>query len=359
MQKFSVRPELVEGHRARRLPFDKLRANGGRVRTALCTLVLVLQGGFAFAAPAPAAAPKSIRDPHYGDVLFNFYQERYFTSITNLMVSQHFARMPNHGDEAEVLRGGLLLSYGMHREAGEIFAKLIERNAAPAVRDRAWYYLAKIRYQRGFIAEAEQALSLIQKNLPPDLEQDRVLLKANVQMAREDFTGAIATLDALADVNKEILQTTPSVVLYARYNLGVALVRSGDSARGSKLLDQLGRAPTPPKATDEFRSLRDKANVALGFTALKDNKLDDAYKFLERVRLNGHSESCVNRFSGRVAEFIYLGDHVRIRMEVCGKPDFFVKQPIAELDPALAVGDVVPLGWQVEHVRALDPLLAE
>jgi proline racemase len=52
------------------------------------------------------------------------------------------------------------------------------------------------------------------------------------------------------------------------------------------------------------------------------------------VRLNGHSESCVNRFSGRVAEFIYLGDHVRVRLEVCGKADFFVKQPIADLDPA-------------------------
>lgn len=77
----------------------------------------------------------------------------------------------------------------------------------------------------------------------------------------------------------------------------------------------------------------------------------------ERVSLNGSSESCVNRFSGRVAEFIYLGDHVRVRLEVCGKADFFVKQPIAELDPALAVGDVVPIGWQVEHVRALDPLL--
>jgi putative spermidine/putrescine transport system ATP-binding protein len=77
----------------------------------------------------------------------------------------------------------------------------------------------------------------------------------------------------------------------------------------------------------------------------------------ERVSLNGSSESCVNRFSGRVAEFIYLGDHVRVRLEVCGKTDFFVKQPIAEIDPELAVGDVVPLGWQVEHVRALDPLL--
>ncbi|MDU9415176.1 MULTISPECIES: ABC transporter ATP-binding protein [Pseudomonas] len=79
----------------------------------------------------------------------------------------------------------------------------------------------------------------------------------------------------------------------------------------------------------------------------------------ERIRLNGGSEHCANRFSGRVEEFVYLGDHVRIRMEVCGKPDFFVKQPIAELDPALAVGDVVSLGWQVEHVRALDPLIAD
>jgi putative spermidine/putrescine transport system ATP-binding protein len=76
----------------------------------------------------------------------------------------------------------------------------------------------------------------------------------------------------------------------------------------------------------------------------------------ERVRLNGLSDACANRFSGRVAEFIYLGDHVRVRLEVCGTHDFYVKQPIAELDPALAVGDVIPLGWQVEHARALDPL---
>ncbi len=79
----------------------------------------------------------------------------------------------------------------------------------------------------------------------------------------------------------------------------------------------------------------------------------------ERIRLNGHSEACPNRFSGRIAEFIYLGDHVRIRMEVCGQSDFYVKQPVAELDPGLEVGDLVPLGWSVEHVRALDPLLAE
>jgi putative spermidine/putrescine transport system ATP-binding protein len=76
----------------------------------------------------------------------------------------------------------------------------------------------------------------------------------------------------------------------------------------------------------------------------------------ERVRLNGSVEQYPNRFSGRVTEFIYLGDHVRVRLDVAGTHDFFVKQPIAELDPALVVGDVVPLGWHVEHARALDPL---
>ena len=78
----------------------------------------------------------------------------------------------------------------------------------------------------------------------------------------------------------------------------------------------------------------------------------------ERVLLNGASVNCPNRFTGRVAEFIYLGDHIRIRLEVCGVNDFFVKQPIAEFDSALRVGDVVPIGWHVEHVRALDPLQA-
>ena len=73
------------------------------------------------------------------------------------MVSQHFQRVAHHADEAEVLRGGMLLSYGMHREAGEVFARLIEKGAPPAVRDRAWFYLAKIRYQRGYLAEAKDA----------------------------------------------------------------------------------------------------------------------------------------------------------------------------------------------------------
>ena len=121
----------------------------------------------ALASAAGMAGP--VQAPHYGDGLFHFYQDHYFSSVTSLMVSQHFDRLPTHWDDAEVLRGGLLLSYGLHREAGTIFERLAQTSATPAVRDRAWYYLAKIRYQRGLPAEAETAIARIGGALPAAL----------------------------------------------------------------------------------------------------------------------------------------------------------------------------------------------
>jgi hypothetical protein len=220
--------------------------------------------------------PAGVESPHYGDSLFYFFQGRYFTSVTQLMASQHFVRMAPHDDEAEILRGGLFLSYGLHREAGEVFAKLIERGAPQPVRDRAWFYLAKIRYQRALLAEAEDALGRIEKRLPGDLEEDRALLQANVLMARAKYADAIKVLDALAK--------GPGASSYVRYNLGVALVRSGDLARGTALLDQVGKLPA---TSEEYRSLRDKANVALGFASLQEGRGEEARNYLERVRLSG------------------------------------------------------------------------
>ncbi len=220
--------------------------------------------------------PSGVESPHYGDSLFYFFQGRYFTSVTVLMTSQQLARMVPHDDEAEILRGGLFLSYGMHREAGEVFATLIERGAPQPVRDRAWFYLAKIRYQRGLYAQSEDALGRIEKRLPGALEEDRALLQANVLMAQSKYADATKVLDTLAK--------GPRPSSYVRYNLGVALIRSGDLARGSALLDEVGKMPA---TTAEYRSLRDKANVALGFASLQEGRGAPARAYLERVRLNG------------------------------------------------------------------------
>lgn len=263
----------------------RLRSHVRVVRRRLAAVVATVGAMAALAAPcAPAfgaeplagEAAHEVRDPHYGDVLFHFYQAHYFTALTTLMASQHFDRVAHHADEAEVLRGGMLLSYGMHREAGAIFTRLIEQGATPAVRDRAWFYLAKIRYQRGDAAQAEAALARIEQRLPLALEEERGLLQANLLMARADYTGAANVLGALND------QAAGS--RYVRFNLGIALIKGGDAARGTAMLDALGRAPAE---NEEYRSLRDRANVALGFAALRDQRPQDARVDLERVRLNG------------------------------------------------------------------------
>jgi hypothetical protein len=243
-----------------------------RLRLALTLIALAI--GSVHAAEPAEPAKKPVTAPHYGDTLFQFYQDKYFTAVTSLMVSQHFTRLAPHDDDSEILRGGLLLSYGMHREAGQIFAQLIERNAPPTVRDRAWYYLAKIRWQRGLPKEAEEAIAKIEGKLPEGLEEDRSLLHANLLMARQDFNGAATVLRGMPP--------TTQAGHFARFNLGVALVKSGDLPAGGALLDEVGRMPG---ANEEQRSLRDRANVALGFSALQDGRSDDARNVLQRVRL--------------------------------------------------------------------------
>lgn len=249
------------------------------LKLAVAGLALAAACATAWAAPAKADPTDEkgvlVQDPHYGDALFHFYKGRYFTAVTTLMASQHFDRVAQHADEAEVLRGGLLLSYGLHKEAGEIFAALIEKGAPPSVRDRAWFFLAKIRYQRGFYAQAEDALGRIGDKLPKQFEEERALLQANLLLAKADYAAAAALLNGYLADKKD-----PS--FFTRYNLGVALIRSGETERGSALLDELGKTPAD---NEEQRTLRDKANVALGFAALQEQRPEVARTVLERVRL--------------------------------------------------------------------------
>jgi hypothetical protein len=71
---------------------------------------------------------------------------------------------------------------------------------------------------------------------------------------------------------------------YARFNLGVALVRAGRLPEADPILTAVGTMAT---ASDELLTMRDKANLALGFAYLQADKPDQARVALERVRLDG------------------------------------------------------------------------
>ena len=227
--------------------------------------------------PVTGALPETnIRHLHYGDVLFHFFQDDYFEALVRLEVASDYARMPSHAEEAELLSGGLYLSLGLPAEAARIFQDLLDENIPVLVRDRAYFYLARISYQRGFYDEARVSLQKITAPLLDGLEPERKLLEANVLMAEQRFDEAAEVLRAWDDDSL--------LASYARFNLGVALLRSGRTGQGSDLLDTVGR--TPPVDEEQW-SLKDRANLALGFELLQQGDGAGAVTVLERVRLNG------------------------------------------------------------------------
>ena len=219
---------------------------------------------------------KVIRDLHYGEVLFYFYQDDYFSAITRLLAAKKLDRFPHHEDESELLLGGLYLSYGQHVQAEQIFHNLLDGNVSDSVRDRTWFYLAKIWYQRSYLEKAQGALSRIEGPLPRTLEPERRLLHAQVLMAQQRFPEAIEWLQAW--------DAPDDWRAYAQFNLGVALIRHGDIEGGTRILTKFGAEPAK---SEERKALRDKANLAIGYAYLQSDQAGLAMAPLQRVRLNG------------------------------------------------------------------------
>ena len=74
----------------------------------------------------------------------------------------------------------------------------------------------------------------------------------------------------------------------------------------------------------------------------------------ERVWVNVDEKNYENNFEAKVEELIYLGDHVRTRVKVCGNDQFIVKIPNSSDQSDLKEGAKVKLSWKADDTRALD-----
>ncbi|MEM9277472.1 MAG: ABC transporter ATP-binding protein [Pseudomonadota bacterium] len=73
----------------------------------------------------------------------------------------------------------------------------------------------------------------------------------------------------------------------------------------------------------------------------------------ERVELDP-PKSMKNVIDGKIEELIYLGDHIRVRMNVAGNDEFIVKVRNRGDRKPLAEGETKKIGWASEDCKALD-----
>lgn len=243
-------------------------------------LLQVLLLGVPLAANSPAIAeakkPQQVRDLHYGEVLFQFYQRDYFTAITHLMAAQEQKLLQRHQSESNLLLGGLQLSYGLLDEADKHFRTLLEPDSDPELYDRVSYYLTRISHQRGFHDKAFSTLQKIGKSGDAAMQAELAVLGANIRMALGQNKEAAEGLEAV--------KAPEGWEEYLRINRGIALLRAGEIEQGRAILDNLG---TTSSDSDELKALRDRANLGLGYELLRAGEPQKAREFLNRVRLRG------------------------------------------------------------------------
>jgi hypothetical protein len=254
-----------------------------RVALILVAAAIVGAGPASAAHHDPNALPATrIRDLHYGDVLFYYFQgpDKDLEALTRLAAYEHWNLLPHHEADAQLLFGGLYLDLGLHNEAGARFEKLLTPAVPVGVRNRAWFYLGEVWYARGYLDKAEQALGQIQGKLPIQLESEKAHLLSNALIDQGRYDDAVQLLESW--------HGPADWMAYARFNLGIALVREHRLSDADRNLTAVGTLQT---RDPELSALRDRANLALGYAYLQANQPADARPALERVRLQGPSSN--------------------------------------------------------------------
>ncbi|WLQ16961.1 tetratricopeptide repeat protein [Hahella aquimaris] len=251
-------------------------------KTIPSLLVLASLGQSVFA--ADEKKPERALDLQYGKVLFEFYQQRYYGALTDLSIGELRNNITHHGDHPQVLKGGMLLSYGMVDEAKRIFENLLEDKVTPEVRNQAWFYLGKVYYQMRKWENAQSSFQRVDRELLEDsdsgLLEEYFYLQGQTALGLEDLTAA-----------EEFLQPLPKDSYwraYLEYNLALNQRKFGDLDAALRRLAGVS-APTPRDEDDsnEFYALSDRISLTTGVLRMEQNDYAGAMTEFRKVRING------------------------------------------------------------------------
>ena len=265
-----------------------------RTRSVLFTGALLW---LTMVAPAQAdePGPERAKDLRYGWALYEYHQGNVFEALTQLAVAREQGGIEGHGDHPALVEGGLMLSWGMTREASKLFTELLGSDGAgstlsPEVRNQAWFYLGKVFFLEGNRELAGENLERVDGEILAeanhDLFREWVYLRARVAM----MSSRIEDVSKLTSL-KEQLEDTDIWSLYLQYNSAVAALDAGDVATAEAELQTLiaiiQQSADSAKPEAEREGLLDRARLSLARLYLRDDRFDAALEILGDMPLNG------------------------------------------------------------------------
>ncbi|MDX1453178.1 MAG: hypothetical protein R3183_11525 [Oleiphilaceae bacterium] len=230
-----------------------------------------------------AESPTRALDRHYGEALYHYHQGALFDALTLLEVAKVRGGVAGHGDHPLLVEGGLLLAYGLHREAKARFEQALVDQIEPASRNQAWFYLGKVLYLEGDFTAANEALEKVDTEL--FTRHERALLKEWHYLRAQ-----IALSKQQTSVQPEALKQEWGDLYWAYTAYNQALQSTQADSRLQALSDQLTVIATYARDEayqQEAQALRDRTLLSLGQLHLQQGAYEAAYSALKRVRRDG------------------------------------------------------------------------
>ena len=168
------------------------------------------------------------------------------------------------------------LSYGLDIQARDIFSRLISSNAEEAVRNRAWFYLAKMLYLRGNVAAAAETISKISGTLPEDISQEYLYLAALINIK-------LGYNEEAENISRKFRKDS-SYAPYLYFNLGVAFGKDHDAAHA---VPNLKRSATYADGGNQLQRLADRSHMAIAHLDAESGSYDKAREQIGLVSTTG------------------------------------------------------------------------
>jgi hypothetical protein len=244
-----------------------------------------------------------LRDLYFGEVLYYAYQDLHFDALARLdtELSQYYELdesdldpFHSHLTQAEFSVGELEMQYRMNQRAGRAIQAVLGEGIDLAIRNQAALALARVFYKKNDPASTLYALELIRDEPDKSRYQEKYSLDVLRGKEPETFKTDVAYLKALASIDTgqftqavEILQGLKgekTLKGYVIYNLGIALIQSGNENEGLRVLDELGKMEF---SDNGLLALKDKTNLKLAYYSLDKANTKKAKVYFQRVRLDG------------------------------------------------------------------------
>jgi hypothetical protein len=130
--------------------------------------------------------------------------------------------------------------------------------------------------QKGDVSAALTTVDKIKGRIPEKIRAEELLLRGQVYLHAGRLPEAVKTFQGL--------KSEKGFEGFATYNLGIALVLSGQEATG---FEELARAGSLASDDEANLAIKDKANLLLGSRRISSGRPAEAKQYLDRVRVSG------------------------------------------------------------------------